>query len=410
LLFVGGAVCHLLDLHALGLTALAVASLWLVALLWRQQQLVASGQTQRDLAVGASGERDLLGGQLQAVLDAVTEAVLAVDQHGTVLSVNTACQPLIGLRQSDCRGRALADCLPWPLLSAALADCLLTGQARAFEGAFGTGAAHRTLAVVVTPWRAHGEIAGAVVVADDLSRLRRLESHRRDFVANVSHELKTPLAAIQGFVETLLDDAEVPIDTRVRFLQKIARQTERLATLVGDLLTLSRLDDERGVDANAEPCDLIEMARESLRDLHSLAERKGLQFHGDLPETPVSVNAEPELLRQVIGNLVDNAIKYTPEGGRVTVRVIASDGDAMLEVEDTGIGLSPEDQERVFERFYRVDKARSRELGGTGLGLAIVKNTVLNLGGRLGVRSQLNRGSIFWVSLPRAVRRHSESA
>ena len=192
----------------------------------------------------------------------------------------------------------------------------------------------------------------------------------------------------------------MPVATRLRFLDRIAVQTARLATLVADLLTLSRLDDEGRTVGEAEPVHVQTVVQDTVRDLLPLAEKRAVQLHPELPEPALLVAGEREALRQVVGNLVDNAIKYTPSGGRVDV-VLAARGERLrLEVRDTGIGLSPEDCDRVFERFYRVDRARSRELGGTGLGLSIVKNTVKGLGGEVGVESELGRGSTFWVELP----------
>jgi two-component system phosphate regulon sensor histidine kinase PhoR len=297
----------------------------------------------------------------------------------------------------------------WPALHRAVDQAESTGEAQFFEVETEPGG--RTLAVRVRRLPDQS----TVVSLDDTSRLKKLESLRRDFVANVSHELKTPLAAIQGFVETLQDDPEMPPATRQRFLERIARQTERLTTLVGDLLTLSRLDDDGGQAEPLPPCDFAAVLRDTVRDLQPLAEKRSLQLLADVPDDGVWVRAEREALRQVAGNLIDNALKYTPAGGRVAVVMNGSVGGAVgtnpalapfagvrcrLDVSDTGIGLSPEDQERVFERFYRVDRARSRDLGGTGLGLSIVKNTVRNLGGEVGVRSTLGKGSTFWVELP----------
>jgi len=241
--------------------------------------------------------------------------------------------------------------------------------------------------------------ACALVEIQDHSLLQRLESLRRDFVANVSHELKTPLAAIKGFVETILDDDRMPSDIRRRFLEKVHQQTERLATLVSDLLTLSRLDDDPGL-RSGEPCNLLEVIADTLRDLAPIAENREIRLESTIPDDPVLIHGDRESLRQLVGNLVDNALKYTPERGTVTVQLSCDPGKARLEVADTGIGMSAGDQERVFERFYRVDRARSRELGGTGLGLSIVKNTALTLGGDIGVRSELGVGSMFWVELP----------
>ena len=234
----------------------------------------------------------------------------------------------------------------------------------------------------------------------DVTEARKLERARRDLVENVSHELKTPLTAIKGFVETLQDDPEMPPETQARFHDKIARQTERLATLVADLLTISRLDDDKSPSAD-EPVDMVAVLRETVNDLLPIAEKRDLEFQANLPECAVWVVADRETLRQTAGNLVDNAVKYTPERGVVTVTLKLPTPDSLrLEVADTGIGLSAADQERIFERFYRVDRARSRELGGTGLGLSIVKNTVRNLGGDVGVKSALGVGSMFWLELP----------
>ncbi|MBZ0153870.1 MAG: PAS domain-containing protein [Planctomycetes bacterium] len=332
--------------------------------------------------------------RLASGLAGTADGLFVLDTEGRVVASNPAAQELAGLGGTTGVGQPLAELLPWPRLCASLQAPRAEGEADTFEldAAVGHG---RALAVRVRTLPGLGIVVGI----DDQSRIKRLESLRRDFVANVSHELKTPLAAIQGFVETLLDDPEMPFATRHRFLERIARQSERLSALVGDLLTLSRLD-EAVVDHDAEPVDVMAVVRETMRDLGALADKKALQLRGELPARSVWLRADREMLRQVIGNLVDNAIKYTPQGGQVTVRAGAQHDRLRLEVVDTGIGLSPEDQERVFERFYRVDRARSRELGGTGLGLSIVKNTVKNLGGDVGVRSELGKGSTFWVELP----------
>ncbi|MBL8732526.1 MAG: PAS domain-containing protein [Planctomycetes bacterium] len=332
--------------------------------------------------------------RLASGLAGTADGLFVLDTEGRVVASNPAAQELAGLGGTTGVGQPLAELLPWPRLCASLQAPRAEGEADTFEldAAVGHG---RALAVRVRTLPGLGIVVGI----DDQSRIKRLESLRRDFVANVSHELKTPLAAIQGFVETLLDDPEMPFATRHRFLERIARQSERLSALVGDLLTLSRLD-EAVVDHDAEPVDVMAVVRETMRDLGALADKKALQLRGELPARSIWLRADREMLRQVIGNLVDNAIKYTPQGGQVTVRAGAQHDRLRLEVVDTGIGLSPEDQERVFERFYRVDRARSRELGGTGLGLSIVKNTVKNLGGDVGVRSELGKGSTFWVELP----------
>lgn len=360
----------------------------------------------REASAAATSQATLAGERQQQVqlhrelLASVTEGIVAVDSSGRIVFANDVIPGVLQRRGADCPGRSIEDAIAIPQLVQAIRSCLANGRAVEVEiGSEGADAA-RVLEIRVTPMVRPDAQRGALALVHDRSRLRQLESYRRDFVANVSHELKTPLAAIQGFVETMIDDPECPAPTRQRFLERIARQAHRLANLVGDLLTLSRLDEERGLGAGSEPCDLVHVVKECLRDLRSLADRKQIALETALQPDRAWIRAEPEALRQVVGNLVDNAIKYTAEGGRIRVRVRSAGAEARIEVEDTGIGLAPEDRDRVFERFYRVDKARSNELGSTGLGLAIVKNTVVNLGGSVGVNSTLGKGSTFWVALP----------
>ena len=389
-LFAIAAVFQAADGHGWRAMVLSTAAgIWCGRLLMERQAATAARAT----PPAADPHRD----QLEAVLAGVSEGVLIVDRAGVVLAASPVATALLRTSISDGTTLRLNQVLPWPQLDQAIQRCLGTGEPQRFEGVFGS-APELTLGVHVCPFRRVAATAGVVVVLDDQSRLRQLESHRRDFVANVSHELKTPLAAIQGFVETLIDDPDVPAPTRQRFLQRVQVQVGRLTTLVSDLLTLSRLDEH--VPEPAEPCDFGTVVREVVRDLLPLSERQGVRLSCDLPGDAVWVAAERETLRQVVSNLVDNAIKYTPAGGAVSVRLQPQGLRAELAVVDTGIGLSTADQERVFERFYRVDKARSHELGGTGLGLSIVKNTVQSLGGEVGVQSALGRGSRFWVRVP----------
>jgi two-component system phosphate regulon sensor histidine kinase PhoR len=231
--------------------------------------------------------------------------------------------------------------------------------------------------------------------------VRGLERVRRDFVANVSHEIKTPLTAVRGLIETLLDDAGMGDETRRRFLGKARDQAARLSALITDLLALSRLEsDQQPLDREA--LDLCRPVQESVRALLPAAEQKRLVVETALPGEPVMVLGDESALRQAIENLLDNAVKYTPEGGRIWVRVRGEPEAAVVEVEDTGVGIEPDEQPRVFERFYRVDKARSRELGGTGLGLSIVKHIALAHGGDVSVESLPGRGSTFRLRLPLA--------
>jgi two-component system, OmpR family, phosphate regulon sensor histidine kinase PhoR len=381
---------------------LAVTAAIVFAVLWKRAEAAAlAAAASRELAERSLADCNLELERLVASLSGAGGGLVVLDEQQRIVACNPAGQELVVLPANGGRGRDLRDLVPWPQLHEALdalRNATVQDAAMAVDFDMNDGSSDGGRSFVVRLRKLPG--LGYVVAIDDESRIRRLESLRRDFVANVSHELKTPLAAIQGFVETLLDDPDMPFPTRHRFLERVARQAERLAALVVDLLTLSRLDDTKGSEDGAEPCDFFGVVRESLRDLAPIAEKRRVHLEARLPKDLLLLRADREGVRQVVGNLIDNAIKYTPEGGKVTVHVEVQSDHVQFEVIDTGIGLSDEDQERVFERFYRVDRARSRELGGTGLGLSIVKNTVRSLGGDVGVRSTIGQGSTFWVKLP----------
>jgi two-component system phosphate regulon sensor histidine kinase PhoR len=372
-----------------------LAALWL----WRRAETVRREADLRSrqleaLHARAQAEAD----RLRLALGGASGGLIVLDEQTHVVGANPAARQLVGLPASDPVGKRIEELVPWPLLHVALGACRDERATKSVEVELNEGAESRRL-ISVRVSRLDG--VGYAIELVDESRIRQLESIRRDFVANVSHELKTPLAAIKGFIETVQDDPDMPAATQARFLERVALQTQRLAALVSDLLTISRLDDDPEL-ASGVPVDLTTVLRETVRDLLPLAERRELDLQLHLGAASVWVLGDHEALRQVFGNLVDNALKYTPERGSVTVRLLQPDDrTARVEVADTGIGLSVEDQQRVFERFYRVDRARSRELGGTGLGLSIVKNTARNLGGDVGVRSQRGVGSVFWVDLPR---------
>jgi two-component system phosphate regulon sensor histidine kinase PhoR len=240
---------------------------------------------------------------------------------------------------------------------------------------------------------------GVVLVFHDITDLRRLENLRREFVSNVSHELKTPLTAIQAYTETLLSGAlEEPQHSR-QFVERIEEHADRLHALILDLLRLARLESATDIfDVQAIP--LREAVEFCLDEHRPVAQAKNISIEVDAQAEGLRVNADDEGLHTILSNLVDNAIKYTPAGGRVVVRWRAEGATAVVQVEDTGTGIPEEHQARIFERFYRVDKARSRELGGTGLGLSIVKHLTNVFGGTVEVRSQPGRGSVFTVRLP----------
>jgi two-component system phosphate regulon sensor histidine kinase PhoR len=247
---------------------------------------------------------------------------------------------------------------------------------------------------------------GTILVFHNLTRLKQLERTREEFIANVSHELRTPLSHIKGYVETLLDGAKNDPEVSTRFLETIARNAERLKLLIEDLLTISELESGR-VKLNLHSVELRSVVAKVFDDFKSRAEAKHIALACET--TDLAVRADPGRLEQVLSNLVDNAIKYGRTGGRVAVGAQSSE-DAKVEVfvKDDGVGLPAEALERVFERFYRVDKARSREQGGTGLGLSIVKHIVQGHGGRVWAKSEPGKGATFFFTLPSAERTESE--
>ncbi|MCL6443295.1 MAG: PAS domain-containing protein [Alicyclobacillus sp.] len=238
----------------------------------------------------------------------------------------------------------------------------------------------------------------ALILCNDISEWRRLEKMRSDFVANVSHELKTPIAAIRGFAETLLE-GDVEPALAEQFLRTIHTESLRMGRLVADLLELSRLEGEAG-GLQFAPVELASVAHMALQNLQADAERRRIQIHVDLTDSP-AVWADADKLLQVFLNLLANAIQYTPEGGRIDIFCDTLIDQVKVHVKDTGIGIPPADQARVFERFYRVDRDRSRSSGGTGLGLAIVKHIIGAHGGQVGVTSVPGLGSDFWFTLSR---------
>jgi two-component system phosphate regulon sensor histidine kinase PhoR len=243
-----------------------------------------------------------------------------------------------------------------------------------------------------------GEREGTILVFHDLTRLKQLERTREEFVANVSHELRTPLSLIKGYVETLLDGARGNPEVAERFLKIIERNTQRLDLLIQDLLTISALESER-IKLNLQPVELRPLVEKIFTDLKPPAENKNVELVSQLPE--LTATADVNRLEQVLANLVDNAIKYGRAQGSVKVggRKL-EDGKLEIFVQDDGPGIPPEAIERVFERFYRVDKARSRDQGGTGLGLSIVKHIVQAHGGEVWVKSELGKGATFFFTLP----------
>jgi two-component system phosphate regulon sensor histidine kinase PhoR len=338
--------------------------------------------------------------ELVAILTGMPEGLFASDRDGRVVHMNDAAGELLDFPPPLAIGRPVDEVVRMPAIVAVLNDAVGLGQEATAETPPEAHPRRRRLEIRALPLVvASGSPSGAVAVVRDVTELRHLEQVRSDFVANVSHELKTPVTAIRGVIETIVDDPSMPPETLRDFLAKVLAQAMRLSEIVSDLLTLARAES-RSSAAVLESIDVCDTVRTSLAANAPGAAARQIAIDTVIAPRPVQIRAEAELLRQVVDNLLTNAIRYTPIGGQVTVRVYANGPSAVLEVEDTGIGIPAEMQARIFERFFRIDRARSRELGGTGLGLAIVRHVVEAHGGTIAVESEPGRGALFRVALP----------
>ena len=345
--------------------------------------------------------------RLAAIFTGMVEGVIDVDPWQKIVHINDAAARLLGISREHAVGKPLWQEVRNQNIVEAL-DSALQGQSVIkTQVRFLKERTELVLELYVASLADdQGEPIGAILVLHDITELKHLERIRTDFVANASHELKTPITAIRGLSETVVGDPEVDRETLQHFMERIHAQSIRLSQLVGDLMTISRLEADQGRE-NFSVINLVELVGRAVTAARPAAEAKRHALAQRLPEDALSVFGDRQNLSQLVDNLIDNAIKYTPAGGRVEVRLLREGGDVVLEVEDSGIGISPQFQERIFERFYRVDKARSQSLGGTGLGLSIVRNIAERHDGTVGVRSQVGKGSVFVFRMPLTVREQS---
>jgi two-component system phosphate regulon sensor histidine kinase PhoR len=332
-----------------------------------------------------------------AILGSMVEGVAVVNAAERLLFANQGFAEILELDAPPQSGRALVEVVRQTELIEAVRE-VLKGAPRV-ESEIVTGTLRqRFFAVTVASVRA-AEASGAVVVLHDVTDLRKLERVRRDFVANVSHEFKSPLTAIQGFAETLLAGAMDDPQNRLRFLEIILDHSRRLARLTDDLLKLSKMDAER-LELEIRRLSVSQFVESCIETTQRPAAEKHLHISVNVRDPIPDIAADRRLLAEVLQNLLDNAIQYTPSGGQIVVSACANGNEVTFTVSDTGIGIPRADQPRIFERFYRVDVARSREVGGTGLGLSIAKHLVEAHGGRIWVESEVGQGSQFHFTVP----------
>ncbi len=346
----------------------------------------------REMELRESGQR------LTTVLEGMAEGVISLDDRQRVVLANAAAGRLMSFSPSDAQGRPLLEVVRSHKLHAALVECQADQESRRVEIEMGDQEP-RALSVYAN-LLTEEPTTRFILVIQDVTELRRLESMRQEFVANVSHELKTPLSAIKAYAETLSQGALDDRDNRLRFVQNIEDQAERLHQLILDLLSLARIESgQQAFDIGT--VDVQEVVTSCLKQQQAQVAAKRLTINSDAHTPNLNVVADEEGVRQILNNLINNAIKYTPEGGSITVAWKGEAEYGVIEVRDSGIGIPAQHLPRLFERFYRVDKARSRELGGTGLGLSIVKHLTQSFNGRVDVESEPGRGTTFTVRLPR---------
>ncbi|NPV26615.1 MAG: phosphate regulon sensor histidine kinase PhoR [Firmicutes bacterium] len=336
--------------------------------------------------------------KMQTILTSMVDAMIAFDQVGRVILINKAGEEVFRVREEDALGRYVLEVIRNHELEASIKEVLEEGNIVSKE-----------LKLIPTSsriYRVHigaiksevNRIQGAVAVFRDITDVRNFDQMRSEFVANVSHELRTPLTSIKGFVETLMDGAAEDRALRQRFLAIIESETKRLNRLIDDLLTLSSIESKQR-EVQFRPLDLARPVKKVVAMLNPRAVEKQITIECQIPVDLTQVWGDEDLLGQVVINLIDNAIKYTAPGGKIILKAAANQDEVIVQVVDNGIGIPANSLNRLFERFYRVDKARSRELGGTGLGLAIVKHIVESHGGRVWVESEMGQGSTFSFTL-----------
>lgn len=333
---------------------------------------------------------------MNAILTSMAEGVLVLDRQAHIVLANKAAENIFLVRDGALTGRTFSDLSDYSKISDMVDEALRNGKEVFLETVIKPHT--QIFRVHVAPIKGEeGDIDGAVAVFHDVTDARNFDQMRSEFVSNVSHELRTPLTSIKGFVETLLDGAMENNGLCRRFLTIIDSETYRLGRLIEDLLTLSSIESkEHAIDTH--PVCMAHYVGNVMNILGPQISEKCLRVEYICENNLPYIHADEDLLNQVLINLLDNAIKYTPKNGKITIRSQERDSRVVTTITDTGVGIPHESLPRVFERFYRVDKARSRDMGGTGLGLAIVKHIVESHGGEVMVESEVGQGSTFGVS------------
>jgi len=339
-------------------------------------------------------------GQLKAILDSMVEGVVIFDTFGKITLINKAFEEIFNIKEEQVVDHSIIEAVRNSELSSFLAESHEAQRTREIELEMVTPVEKIFKIRAALFGKEEEGKKGLIAVFYDVTELRKLEKTRTEFAANVSHELRTPLASIKGFTETLLDGALDDKKNNKKFLGIIQENVNRLDRLISDILDLSKMESGK-LKLVKDLFDIRVAIDKAVEILGPAAKKKSVSFETKIPSDFPKVFANEEMLEQVFINLLDNAVKFNKEGGSVIVEAKGTASSIIISVKDSGAGIPLNDQARIFERFYRVDKTRSRELGGTGLGLAIVKHIIELHGGTIGVESNLNEGSMFFFELPK---------
>jgi len=337
--------------------------------------------------------------KLTAIFNSMIEGVIVVDKDGHIVSINPAIEKIFKVLNKDAQGKPFLEAIRNNDISDLMRSVISKGRSESAELTL-MYPVRKIFEISATPIFVTNNVTGCLVAIHDISEIRKLETMRSDFVANVSHELKTPLTSIKGFIETLLEGALDDKENNRNFLMIIQEHAERLNSLVNDLLSLSHLESKE-ITLEEKIINLRQLVEKIILGFKAQLKNKSIDVRNELPVS-LSIKADENRIEQVFTNLIDNAIKFNKNKGAIKIYSQDADGKIKIIVEDSGIGIPEKDIPRIFERFYRVDKARSRELGGTGLGLSIVKHIVELHNGSVGVESTEDFGSKFWLALPKA--------
>lgn len=339
---------------------------------------------------------------LKAILKSMINGVIAVDNNKKIIFINPAAEKMFKIKGDEVKGNHVLEVIRNNKLDGNIERLLQDNTQESIEIQINYPAI-KNIKIYTNPIKLADDPnrkIGVLIILQDITEMRKLETMRKDFVANVSHELKTPLTSIKGFVETLKAGAANKKELRDKFLNIIDIESSRLSSLIEDLLVLSDIENNNNNKSKEENIDVNNTVNEIIEVLSELAKKKNIKISNKTNEKLPNIYGNKGWFKQMIINLVDNAIKYTPEGGIVTIIVYTLEENLIIKVKDTGIGIDKEHINRLFERFYRVDKARSRKVGGTGLGLAIVKHILITFKGDIKVVSKINKGTEFEIKIP----------